>query len=219
MVNRRELLRFMNGWEEDANGHHTALISFLGEPLAIGLILHYLRQSHGEAACVSTKVTTGKRRGPRLDAWISLGDDTLYQTEIKMWGGNAIGGVRVLHDDDLEHLDTIAMQQWQRWLWNAAESSFYDNNVKKVLEPMIVPSGYEGRQVNPLLCLWWPVKHEVTSKAWFTVPVSNSSFTSVQVFSLTRYLMELNDELLELELPLIDQRLNWLRRILPNISL
>ena len=100
-----------------------------------------------------------------------------------------------------------------------ARPSFVYSTLSCGTTPMIVPSGYEGRQVNPLLCLWWPVKHEVTSKAWFTVPVSNSSFTSVQVFSLTRYLMELNDELLELELPLIDQRLNWLRRILPNITL
>ncbi|GGR47539.1 hypothetical protein GCM10008959_05920 [Deinococcus seoulensis] len=217
-VNRLELLKFMNSGDQGANGHHTGMTGLIGEPLAVGLILHYLRKNHTDATCVSMKVTTGAKKGPRLDAWIRDGV-TLYQTEIKMWGGNAIGGVYLAPDTSKEQLREIGQRQWHRWIWDQENTKFQEALVQKVLRPMQRPAGYESDayRVEPLLCLWWLVHPDDTDTSWTTVPLPQGSpFKQVHVFSLTRYLMGLTEEVLHLELPLLGQRFAWLDRIFPD---
>ncbi|MCD0170791.1 hypothetical protein [Deinococcus sp. 23YEL01] len=219
-VNRLELLKFMNSGDLDANGHHTGMTGLIGEPLAVGLILDCLRQEHPNAACVSMKVTTGAKKGPRLDAWIYDGQGTLYQTEIKMWGGNAIGGVYLAPDTSKEKLREIGQRQWHRWIWDKEKQVFQEALVQKVLRPMQRPAGYESDayRVEPLLCLWWLVHPDNTDTNWTTVPLTPAPefpFPQVHIFSLTRYLMGLKEEILHLELPLLGQRFAWLDRIFP----
>ena len=124
-VDRRELLRFMHSGDKGANGHHTALTGLMGEPLAIALLLHFLRGRFPEAQCVSTKVTTGRQKGPRLDAWISDGVGTLYQTEVKMWAGNAIGGLRLKEGLSAAELSERAQKQWRARLWDEKTGGFH----------------------------------------------------------------------------------------------
>lgn len=215
-VNRLELLRFMNSGVAEANGHHTALTGLMGEPLAVGLVLHYLHAVGKQAQFISWKVTQGTRRGPRLDAWL-LVDGTLYQTEIKMWAGNAIGGLRLADGLSDEQLREKGQKQWRERIWNVDEHQFHSPNVGKVLEPMQKPAGYENLSAKPLLVLWWLVQSEESAAAWFSVPLpqSGSLFTELQVFSLTHYLLSLKDDFLELEMPRLSERLHWLERIFP----
>ncbi len=217
-VNRLELLKFMNSGDLGANGHHTGMTGLIGEPLAVGLILHHLRRTNPDAALISTKVTTGAKKGPRLDAWIRDGV-TLYQTEIKMWGGNAIGGVYLAPDTSKEQLREIGQRQWHRWIWDQENARFQEALVQKVLTPMQRPAGYDSERyrVEPLLCLWWLVHPDDTDTSWTIVPLPQGSpFDQVHVFSLTRYLMSLQEDVLHLELPLLQQRFAWLDRIFPD---
>lgn len=190
----------------------------MGEPLAVGLTLHFLRQHAPQAQCISMKVTQGTRAGTRLDAWISDGERTLYQTEIKMWGGNAIGGLQLKKDHTPEELVLLGQKQWQSRLWNMEAQNFRDMSVGKVLTPMQKPKGFETQEVQPLLCLWWLVvpQEESAGGAWFTLPVQGAAFPAVNVFSLTRYLMSLSEDTLKLELPLLASRFDWLQRIFPD---
>lgn len=218
-VNRLELLKFMNSGDQGANGHHTGMTGLIGEPLAVGLILHCLRKNHPNATCVSMKVTTGAKKGPRLDAWIHDGQKMLYQTEIKMWGGNAIGGVYLAPDTSKEKLREIGQRQWHRWIWDQENTKFQEALVQKVLTPMLPPTELDKATytVEPLLCLWWLVHPDDTDTSWTTVRLPQGSpFDQVHVFSLTRYLMSLQEDVLHLELPLLQQRFAWLDRIFPD---
>lgn len=154
-VNRLELLKFMNSAHPEANGHHTGMTGLIGEPLAVGLILHHLRKNHPDTTCVSMKGTTGAKRGPRLDAWIHDGQETLYQTEIKMWGGNAIGSVYLAPDTSKEQLREVRQKQWHKWRWDQENARFQKALVQKVLTPMRPPAELDGTTytVEPLLCL------------------------------------------------------------------
>ncbi|WP_353542569.1 hypothetical protein [Deinococcus xinjiangensis] len=217
-VDRRELLRFMNSGAPEANGHHTAMIGFLGEPLAVGLILHYLEGKGKKPKLISLKVTQGTRKGSRLDAWISDEKDKLYQTEIKMWGGNAIGGLYIKEEAETNWLAAKSESQWHKWLWDSNKGTFRDDNVRKVLTPMRKPKEYDAWDVEPLLCLWWMVQPSAEDQAWFTLDLPENQhppFKKVHVFSLTRYLMSLEENVLELELPLLGTRLEWLKKVFP----
>ncbi len=214
-VNRQYLLSFFNEGLEEAHGHHTAMTGMVGEPLAVALILHYLNRDGGAARCISTKVTPGMKKGNRLDAWIDNGEGTLYQTEIKMWAGNAIGGLKLKPDADAAALLAGGLRQWRR-VWDAERQTFMDMSVGKVLTPMQKPQGYESASVEPLACFWWMLQLPCGSKPWFTVsalPTPGQPFKKVHLFSLTAYLLSLTDETLELEMPLLSQRLTLLDRL------
>ncbi|MDV6374134.1 hypothetical protein [Deinococcus arenicola] len=211
-VNRPALLSFFNEGLAEAKGHHTALTGMLGEPLAVALLLHYLNRNGGQAHCVSTKVTTGKKKGNWLDAWIDDGNGTLYQTEIKMWAGNAIGGLKLKLDADAGTLLAGGLRQWAG-IWDSEKQIFKDMKVGKVLTPMQKPQGYESACVEPLACFWWMLQQPGGSEPWFTVPTSDASFKEVHIFSLTAYLLSLSDETLHLDMPLLSQRLTLLERL------
>ncbi|WP_295815872.1 hypothetical protein [uncultured Deinococcus sp.] len=213
-VNRLELLNFMNG--SAGSGHHTAMTAFIGEPLAVGLILHYLTRQNKQPEFISWKVTPGTNRGSRLDAWIADGAGTLYQTEIKMWAGNAIGGLRVKADADAATLLAGGQKQWAR-LWNSESGQLIADTVSKVLKRMDVPKGYVADDVEPLLCLWWPVNPTDEPGPWFRLPVTRTDeqpFDSLNVFSLTHYLMGLEEDTIDLRMPVVLNRLEWLGRLL-----
>lgn len=209
-INRRALLRFMN--TDLGSGHHTAVAAMLGEPLAVGLLLHYLTGKGLKATCVSTKVTQGTKAGARLDAWIATEDQTvrtLYQTEIKMWAGNALGGLRLSDDADEAVLAAGAARQWNR-IWEATQEMFIAPSVAKVLIPMKRPAGYEDWPCEPLACFWWLMRSQPEDGPWFTLDVgmtAKSPFGRVHIFSLTAYLLTLEDETLHLHLPLLRDRL------------
>lgn len=161
----------MNSGVQEANGHHTAMTGFMGEPLAVGLLLHSLRSEGKPAEFVSWKVTPGMRKGSRLDAWIFDGEGTLYQTEIKMWAGNAIGGLRLKDGLGEDELLRLGQKQWLSRIWNDAEQGFHTPKVGKVLDLMTPPPGVKAEKVEPLLCLWWLVAAEEKSEPWFTLPL------------------------------------------------
>ena len=220
-VNRRALLRFMNGGV--GSGHHTAIAALLGEPLAVGLLLHFLRGQDFRAECVSTKVTQGTLSGERLDAWVSAekgGRRVLYQTEIKMWAGNAIGGLQLSEHADETTLTQGAARQWNR-VWDGSRQTFKADNVAKVLLPMKSPAGYENWPVEPLACFWWLMRSRPGDGPWFTAGVgeaarqaARSPFREVQVFSLTAYLQTLKEDMLYLHLPVLRDRLEIIGTLL-----
>ena len=150
---------------------------------------------------MSTKVTQGTRSGERLDAWIAAEKDgrrVLSQTEIKMWAGNAIGGLRLAEDADEATLVKGAARQWAR-IWNPQAQDFLVPNVRKVLKPMKPPASHEEWPIKPLACFWWLMRSRPTAGPWFTVEVgeaAKSPFAEVHVFSLTAYLLTLDDEVL-----------------------
>lgn len=215
-VNRHALLRFMNEGDKSANGHHSAMTAFLGEPLAAALVLHYLKGQGKNAEIVSWKVTPGTTKGQRLDVWIADGAGTLYQAEIKMWAGNAIGGLRLKPGLTRDELSERGRKQWAERLWNSEKNEFLAEAVGKVLKPMQPPVGFPNPSIQPLLCLWWLVQPSEEKGPWFHVPIQHDRFKTVNVFSLTAYLMSLEEENLTLYMPVVKERLNWLHLLLPG---
>lgn len=72
------------------------------------------------------------------------------------------------------------------------------------------PASHEEWPIKPLACFWWLMRSRPTDGPWFTVEVgeaAKSPFAEVHVFSLTAYLLTLDDEVLSLHLPLLRERL------------
>ena len=94
LVDITELLRFYDELPE-ARRHASAVKGIAGEELSIALLLHYFAREGIKAEKVDGVPSTGRARGPRLDAWIHVWGSlrgTLYQVEVKSWSAHSLQG-------------------------------------------------------------------------------------------------------------------------------
>ena len=99
-VDPQELLCFFDGKPKWSEKQATSIVGVVGEDLNAACFQHYLESKGAGANVLNCPVTTGKRKGPRLDRWIDVtrrdGSRTVFQTEIKNWSAHAIGGKPLL---------------------------------------------------------------------------------------------------------------------------
>jgi hypothetical protein len=100
----RPLLSFFDTRPKDSVGHASAITGLLGEDLIAALTSRYLEEHGASVVIRSEPVTTGKKRGFRLDRWIEVTQNNqrlLFQTEIKNWGSHSSGGRTLACDVDV----------------------------------------------------------------------------------------------------------------------
>ena len=129
IVNRQELLKFLDEKPDSSIGHVSSLVAVIGEDLNSALFLHYAESCGDQAKIVQRldkagedigphPVTTGRQRGPRLDRWIEVkptnGGRFLYQTEIKNWSSTAIGGETLAATAKPRELAAYRQRRWER---------------------------------------------------------------------------------------------------------
>ena len=208
-VDLSELLRFFDEVPEGSQGDATAVAQILGEDLGIALTLRALAERFGDSCIVARKCTTGKRKGPRLDAWLRAtidGHPTLLQTEIKMWSAHAIGGQKLPINAPALDVIQFSKERW-RLRWNGQR--FRLDALQKVLRPMRPPT---EEKVEPLACMWEPIlaTHIDKIEPLFSVPVHTERFNRVWVFSMSNYIRVLERKIVTLDLPRAQRRLEWL---------
>jgi len=204
----------------------TAIISFFGEDLLLGLFDHYLRSKGDCIVSLDYSCKSEGLTGHRLDAWVETKNKpkTLYQTEIKNWSANAFGG-KPINNTDNSLLDA-AKHNRQRYL-NHTENS---KRVWKVLLEMNPPQWHPKINITslPLLAFWSPIApqkyidskdllepfFEVATKEFEKIILGSELFTHngsyaerVSIFSASNYLRRIKDCNVTVRMPRVKQRL------------
>ena len=210
-VDKQVLLEFFDERVEGSRGHATAITQVGGEDLAAGLFVHYIKSKGGSATILPCPCTQGTRRGSRLDRWIrteTSEETVLYQTEIKSWSAHATDGRTLAIQAADADLRNYLTNEWHKeW----GDGTFHKDSVRKVLTPMNPPIA--DIEVRPLVCYWKALHPEGCLEPMFSQDVLGGCFPHVWIFSLSVYLRTLTDRFLDMELPNVEDRTSWLRRM------
>jgi len=206
----RETLRFFDEAPNESDTHATAVVGVLGEELGAALLVRQLKKRYGKAGILSSRCSTGKKQGPRLDRWVIAeirGRRILFQVEIKNWSAHAIGGKTLSLKASRKELRVHKKERWNR-TWNG--NGFKSKNADKVLRRMRQP---EPGFVEPLICFWDAMHPTGAQTPLFRVPLKRKPFKRVWVFSMSSYLRGLKSQRIRLEMPNTIRRLKWMRRL------
>ncbi|MBE0675955.1 MAG: hypothetical protein IH591_14960 [Bacteroidales bacterium] len=198
-INIPSLLDFYDGYRAENSEHVTAITSFLGVDLMLGILRHYFQGQEAECRITTGEPTAIEGR-QRLDRWVVVeqgGHMVWYQTEVKSWSVYTAGVPRTLDKSMNERqINNYAYDMYHRQ-WNERTGSFTDyENLGKVLQPMNPPEGYsEGSsEIRPLVCYWYPITSSGRTRLtnhFFTLATRSSSFSEVDIFSASLYLRHL----------------------------
>ena len=240
-VNVEDLLHFLDEKPWWAVGQATSVVSVVGEDLNTACFQHYLATTGACATVCIDKdgikpkpVTTGRRRGPRLDRWIRVAwpDETrtVFQTEIKNWSAHAIGGKTLSIAASRKELVDYKQSRWNRH-WDSDRMTLKDTGTAKVLVRMNPPEGVDENDIRPLLIFWEALgprdrgdDHFFSVNACsrqfpFELPNSWTRFcrtSELWVFSVSSYLRSVSSPFVELNMPVAVHRLHVLSRLFPT---
>ena len=212
------------------------------EDLAAATLEHCLLNNNATAVNVRPEpVTTGQRKGPRLDRWIEAdladGQRIIFQTEMKSISAQSLGHQTIALDATEAEFRQHEQDNWERQ-WDPVRNTLIHHRVAKVLIPMKRPADAEHRSLLPLLICWNPLgpsgtsqRHDqvdgghlfkvtdVTYQFKFRKPHSwqiNPKFAELWVFSVSSYLRSLRNHLsgpLELSMPNASDKMRALLRV------
>ena len=238
-IRPEELLRFFDEKPESSIGHATSIVSIVGEDLNAACFQHYLQSQGAESSILDDPVTTGRRKGPRLDRWIDVvwadKSRTVFQTEIKNSSAHAIGGAVLNVSATPEEVAEYRQARWDHH-WNIQCQTFNSHITAKVLARMRPPGGVDEDSVRPLLIFWEAIgpqdktedhlfRVEATCDFAFSLPNTWPTpseypdawgFQELWVFSVSSYLRSIQDASIELNMPNAAHRLRVLGRLFPT---
>lgn len=223
-----ELLRFFDERPDGSETHATSIVAVVGEDLNAACFAHYLDANGSTAKILDDRVTTGKRRGPRLDRWIDVrcpdASRTVFQAEIKSWSAHSFGGEVLKVDAGKAAIAEYKQRRWDHH-WHSAKNTLVGNETGKVLVSMKPPANVDAKDVRPLLIFWELIgPREHSDKHLFSI--SNPSndipgwpktwpppagFPELWVFSVSSYLRSIKAEMLTLHMPTAARRLSILK--------
>ena len=224
------LLEFLDVKSDYSRGHATGVVSVVGEDLNAACFRHYAKSKCAKVEVLLNPVTTGKKRGPRLDRWIKAdwpdGSKILYQTEIKNWSAHAIGGKNLPVDAKPQAVAEYKQKCWHRH-WNPKSNTLKGDSCAKVLVPMQRPDGLEARTIRPLLIFWEALGPKDADDHLFSVTTRRPHYpdfpkfpepTELWVFSVSSYLRSLKDKKPQISLPMphAARRIQALNRMFPT---
>ena len=230
VVDIQETLSFFDEVPKWAEKQATSIVAVIGEDLAAGCFRKHL-ESEGATVCVRyikdgdciypESVTTGRRRGPRLDRWIVVdrpdGGRTVFQTEIKNSSAQAFGGETIALNAPPEDFRDYTTRMWQN-AWDPDTQSLRDPGAAKVLKRMRIPNDLSEECVKPLLICWIPITPENEPDSFLfqiaTRPGPDCDFSELWVFSISSYLRSLGQAKIALKMPVAAARLRILDRLL-----
>ena len=213
-IKRKEVLRLFDTRNEVGTGFATAFSALAGEEMGLALLEHYLVHQGKKGTRVAGIPKTGRKTGPRLDGWLVI-DNQLAQIEVKNWGADALAGLE--HSGD----PTIGWQQFLKWF--ARKENRKVHGLRKVLHPMQSPENYEAKAVELAIVCMWPIIHaKGETDCYFAASLSElntplgfeTKFDRLHIFSMSAYLHQTEDEVIELDMPKTYARLQKFETIL-----
>ena len=209
------LLDFFDEKPDCSVGHATGIVSLAGEDLNAACLRHYLKAMGGDAVVLRDPVsgrpcpvTTGRRKGPRLDRWVRVEwpgqPEVVFQTEIKSWSAHGFGGVRLPLGGSASEVRKRKRDQWDA-LYDSRRRQLKHPMTLKVLERMKPPKDVDPGAVRPMLIFWFALESRKSPNApLFRVEVRSPEFDELWVFSVSGYLRSLRSqgvERIELDMP------------------
>jgi hypothetical protein len=200
-IDIHEIIDFLDS--KKSSRFSNVIVQLLGEELGAHCFRLYIKETSS-----STKVTIDsktpcknpEKKGYQLDRWILTEDPTgkkrLYQTEIKTWNSNGIGGKPISLTASVEELSIYGVKEWNQ-KWNSAEGRFYDKKVNKCLSHMnpVRITGSDAYDHQALLIYWapffnFPIKsifEGILSRQSF-VDSRHPQFNELTIFSVSMFL-------------------------------
>jgi hypothetical protein len=216
LIDRCELITCFDERSEFSR-HANAIKAVFGEELGLHLLVEYFRRHNQNAKILDERCTTGQRSGSRLDGWVQVTDrasiTTCYQVEVKSWSAHSVNGRPLSLSASPRELADFKRERWNRY-WNGRH--FRDVELNKVLTRMNAPCGCT--KVYPLACLWDAIHPTGGSEPFFEVPLHGSEFEKVFVFSMSAFLRNHNESMIDLELSYACERLHLLKKIFPETT-
>ena len=242
LININEILYFFDEKPCWADRHSAAVVSMIFEDLAAATLEHCLLRNGATWVNIRPEpVTTGQRKGPRLDRWIEAdladGQKVIFQTEMKSMSAQSLGHKTIALDATKATIQRYEQDVWHRH-WDPVRNTLIHQRVAKVLIPMKRPAGTEQRTPLPLLICWNPLGPSASSQRvdqvdgghlfkvtnvsyQFTFPKPHSwkinpKFTELWVFSVSSYLRSIRSEIscpLELTMPDASKKIRALLRV------
>ena len=242
LINVNEILSFFDEIPDWADRHSAGVVGMIFEDLAAAILEHCLHRNGVEHVAIRTEpVTTGRKKGPRLDRWIEAdldgGQKVLFQTEIKSVSAHSTGHKRIMLNASQEEMSDHEQENWDGQ-WNSEKNTLRDQPMAKVLVPMKTPATTEKRHTLPLLIYWQPIRpkdrtqrHDqvegghlfkvtgVTYNFGFQKPQSwetNPKFIELWVFSISSYLRSIRSKCpnqLKLPMPIASNKMQALQRV------
>ena len=246
-INVGNLLCFFDEKPDGSERHATGVVGISGEDLNAACFQHYLESKGARASVLKfpgsnrpLPVTTGNKKGPRLDRWIEVcwrdGTKTIFQTEIKNWSAHAIGGKRLSVSASPPEVSEFKQTRWEGH-WVVQRHTLREAYTAKVLVRMKPPDGVDKKIIRPLLIFWEALgpRDQADSHLFringptchfpFELPGTwpdPSEFpglwilSELWVFSVSSYLRSISDTSLELDMPDAAARLQILKRLFPT---
>lgn len=194
-----KLLDLYDVYRPERAPHVTAITTFLGVELILGIVRHYFEQQQYECRITASEPAVADSR-LRLDRWFVVnreGREIFYQTEVKNWSSYTTGVPRTLTlGMNARQLNNYAFAMHKKQ-WNHRTGTFTDyDNLAKVLMPTVEPADFRPgiSEVRPLVCYWYPITNSDRTKLtshFFTLDCQSKTFTEVDIFSASLYLRHL----------------------------
>ncbi|MYB58626.1 MAG: hypothetical protein F4X51_19770 [Gemmatimonadetes bacterium] len=233
IINVKETIRFFDEKPCYSSKQATSIVGVVGEDLAASCFQHYL-ESHqcAKVTIYDNPVTTGKKKGPRLDRWIAVdwpdGRRIVFQTEIKNSSAHATEGKTLPVSATSEEVAVYKQKLWEK-KWNTQHRTLEDNNDAKVLVPMEPPLHLKREEVLPLILYWIAIgTPDQVNSHLFCIPnpacgfplgrppnwpIHIENFPELWVFSVSSYLRSLPNDSIILHMPIAAHRLRILGKL------
>ena len=229
VIDVQETIRFFDEVPDYSYKQAPGIIAVAGEDLAVGCFQKHLEAQratvcvrhieNGDSICPEP-VTTGKKRGPRLDRWVVVDwpdkGRTVFQAEIKNSAAHGWGGKTICLNASAEKLRAYSQREWNG-LWDPESQSLRGPENAKVLVPMKPPDDLSGEHILPLFICWTPVAPESEQDNFLfkvaTRPSPTCGFNKLWVFSISSYLRSLEKPRIALKMPVAAAKLHTLNRL------
>lgn len=228
-INIKKTLSFFDEKRLEDTGHASGVVGILGEDLNTAAFKHFMERKGGKVEILNIPVTTGQKKGKRLDRWIYIKigrEEILYQTEIKNWSSWAIGGKLLPINADNKAVVELAKYYWDGQIKRDFIEDEGPTGVTKVLIPMSVPKEYkkDSIRVEPLLIYWMPISNTEKIDPFFSVTISEinrkikTEFKKLYIFSVSLYLRQLlkKRKVYDFDMPHVEERMKVLNDIIVN---
>jgi hypothetical protein len=215
-INIEDILNFYDDQNPLDKRQVSSITGLVGEDLGAGLIKHYFESSGNEVLILpdppSELKEIEKKKAKKLDRWIKVKFDnktTFYQTEIKNWSSHSVGGKKLSVKCTEEQLVEFAREKFAKQ-WSNTDNTLSSEYVLKVLNQMKSPTGYNGEDISPLICYWFPIlPKSITKSTAFYEMYCGKTCKTIYFFSMSIYLRELlkTKKQIDIDAPNIELRL------------
>ena len=182
---------FDNSSKKENSKYSNTIVLLLGEEFSTYCFKKFQIDNNKKISVYNIPCKKKGKNGKQLDRWI-LVNNVLYQTEIKTWNSNGIGGKPLALDATIDKISNYANNEWKHiWDNSCKFKTELINKCLQKMDPNIQICDKYTKQKS-LLLYWLPVASKkirnLEDSIIFTKKTMNCEMPSITVFSVSFYL-------------------------------